>query len=75
MLDLFFKNPDDVRQELLSDCLPPLFCLYYFFFLFRHMEVHLQHMEVPRLGLELELQLLAYTTTKAAPDPSCIHNL
>ena len=23
---------------------------------------HLQHMEVPRLGVELELQLLAYTT-------------
>ena len=26
---------------------------------------HLQHMEVPRLGVELELQLQAYTTTTA----------
>ena len=26
---------------------------------------HLQHMEVPRLGLELELQLPAYTTATA----------
>ena len=27
-------------------------------------------MEVPRLGVELELQLLAYTTAAAMPDPS-----
>ena len=29
---------------------------------------HLWHMEVPRLGVELELQLLAYTTATAMPD-------
>ena len=29
-------------------------------------------MEVPRLGIELELQLLAYTTAKAMPEPSHI---
>ena len=28
-----------------------------------------QHMEVPRLKVELELQLLAYTTATATPDP------
>ena len=28
-------------------------------------------MEVPRLGIELELQLLAYTTATATPDPNC----
>ena len=33
------------------------------------------HMEVPRLGVELELQLLAYTTATAAPDLSQICNL
>ena len=33
------------------------------------MEV-LRHMEVPRLGGELELQLLAYTTATATPDLS-----
>ena len=27
-------------------------------------------MEVPRLGVEWELQLLAYTTATAMPDPS-----
>ena len=29
-------------------------------------------MEVPRLGVELELQLLAYTTASAMPDLSCV---
>ena len=32
-------------------------------------------MEVPRLGVESELQLLAYTTATAMPDPSSIYNL
>ena len=32
-------------------------------------------MEVPRLGVKLELQLLAYTTTTAMQDPSHICNL
>ena len=31
-----------------------------------------QHMEVPKLGVELELQLPAYTTARATPDLSCI---
>ena len=33
------------------------------------------HMEVPRLGVELELQLLAYTTATAAADLSHICDL
>ena len=33
---------------------------------------HLRHMEVPRLGVESELQLLAYTTATATLDPSCV---
>ena len=32
-------------------------------------------MEVPRLGVESELELLAYTTNTAMPDPRCIGNL
>ena len=32
-------------------------------------------MEVPRLGVELELQLLAYTTATAMSDPSPICDL
>ena len=32
-------------------------------------------MEVPRLGVKSELQLLAYTTAIATADPSCVCNL
>ena len=35
----------------------------------------LGHMEVPGLGIELELQLPAYTTATATQDPSCICDL
>ena len=41
----------------------------FFFFCF------LGHMEVPRLGIESELQLLAYATATATPAPSCICDL
>ena len=34
----------------------------FFFFLFSFLGPQLRHMEVPRLGVESELQLLAYTT-------------
>ena len=33
--------------------------------------LHLRHMEVSRLGVKSELQLLAYTTASAMPDLSC----
>ena len=36
---------------------------------------HLQHMEVPGLGVELELQLLAYATASATPEPSRVCDL
>ena len=36
---------------------------------------HLWYMEVPRLGVQSELYLLAYTTATATPDPSHICNL
>ena len=43
-----------------------------FFFLF---QAHLWHMEVPRLGVRSELQLLATATATATPDPSRICDL
>ena len=46
---------------------------FYFFSCF--LGPHLQHMEVPRLGLELELQLLAYTTAPAMQDLSLVCKL
>ena len=36
---------------------------------------HPRHMEVPRLGVKTELQLPAYTTATAMPDPSCTCDL
>ena len=36
---------------------------------------HLQHMEVPMLGAESELQLLAYTIATAMPNPSHVCDL
>ena len=32
-------------------------------------------MEVPTLGIESELQLLAYTTATAMPDPNHVYDL
>ena len=48
---------------------------FFFFFFFVFSGLHLQHMEVPRLGVELELQLPAYATAIATPDPSCVCDL
>ena len=36
---------------------------------------HPRHREVPRLGVQLELQLPAYTTATATRDPSLIYDL
>ena len=38
-------------------------------------EPHLWQMIVPRLGVKAELKLPAYTTARAMPDLSCIHDL
>ena len=55
-----------------SSTVEPSPTLFFFFFLFR---LYLQHMEVPRLGVESELQLLAYATATAMQDPSRIYKL
>ena len=44
-------------------------------FLFFSFWPNLKRMEVPRLGVELELQPLAYATAPAMPDPNCICSL
>ena len=46
-----------------------------FFFFFVFLGPHLQHMEIPRLGVKLELQLLAYATATATRDPSRVCDL
>ena len=47
----------------------------FFFFFLGFLGPHLRHMEVPRLGVQLELQLPAYTTTTATSDPSRVCDL
>ena len=44
-----------------------MFAVIFFFFSF--LGPHLQHMEVPRIGIKLELQLAAYTTATAMLNP------
>ena len=65
-----------------KDCLsllPPAFYCWaprdgiFFFFLF--LGLHLEHMEVPRLGIESELQLLAYATATAMSELSHVCDL
>ena len=46
-----------------------------FFFFFFFLWPYLWHMDIPRLGIEPELQLLGYTTATTTWDPSRICNL
>ena len=46
-----------------------------FFFFFVFLGPHPRHTEFPRLGVELELQLPAYTTATAMPNPCHVCNL
>ena len=48
---------------------------FFFFSFFIFLGLHLQHMEVPRLGAESELRLPAYATVTAMPDPSRVCEL
>ena len=47
----------------------------HFFLSFVFLGLHPQHMEVPRLRVESELQLLAYTMATAIQDPSRVCDL
>ena len=44
--------------------------LIYSFFPFFFLGLQLRHMEVPRLGVKSELQMLAYTRATATPGPN-----
>ena len=46
-----------------------------FFFFFVFLGLHMCHMEVPRVGVESELQLPAYTTATATPDLNYVFDL
>ena len=47
----------------------------FLFVLFFFLQLHPRHMDVPRLQVESELQLPAYTTATAKPDLSQVCNL
>ena len=49
--------------------------LSFFFFLFFFLGLHPRHMEVPRLGIESELQLPAYATATTLPGPLTLNLL
>ena len=48
---------------------------FFFNFFFCFLGPHPRHIEVPRLWVQQELQLLAYTTATATSDLSCVCNL
>ena len=54
---------------------PVLYQVIFVLFCFCFLGLHLQHIEIPRLGVESELQLPASTTAVAIPDPSQIFDL
>ena len=49
--------------------------LFFFFSCFCFLGLHPWHMEIPRLGVESELQLPAYINATAMPDPSLLCDL
>ena len=56
---------NDINMEAI--CLEIYY--YYYFIYFLGGVAHLWHMEIPRLGIQPELQLPAYTTAIAMLDP------
>ena len=48
---------------------------YIYIYIYCFLGLYLQHMEVPRLGVKSEPQLLAYATATATPDPSHVCDL
>ena len=52
-----------------------IFILFIYLFLLLFLGPLLQHVKVPRLGVELELQLPAYTTATAMQDLSLVCDL
>ena len=61
------------KNSIDKDDITPFLLWNFFFFFF--LEPLLQHMKVPRLGVTLELQLQAYATVIATPDPNPICDL
>ena len=66
------------EAPLVESLFPSLTAFVPFYFIFYFcvsLGPHVQHMEVPKLGVELELQLPTYTTATAMWDPSGVCEL
>ena len=57
------------------NCLLFIFFFSFFLFFFIFLGLHPHHMKFPRLGVETDLQLLAYTTATTTRDPSHVYDL
>ena len=68
--DCFCEHEPDIASLVLFICL-----FGGFVFCFRFLGLHPRHMEVPRLGVKSELQLLVYATATATPDLSHVRDL
>ena len=66
-----FLREKEIELIIIRRDFPFLLSLFLPFFL----RLHLWHVEVPRLGVELELQPLAYARATATPDPSYVCDL
>ena len=64
-----FHGPE-ITKLIIDEAIPMTF-----FFFFKLLGPHLWLMEVPRLELELEVQLPSFTTVAATSDPSRICDL
>ena len=71
--DTFVLNRRQNNTIITSAC----WCksVYSFFFFLVFLGPHSWHTEAPKLGVKLELQLLAYATATAMPDPSHVWDL
>ena len=60
-------NPQSNTTNPIKQC--GFFVWFFFFFFFVFLGLHPRRMEVPRLGVELELHLPAYTTAHSNTGP------
>ena len=74
-LQRFFTFPQQGYEGFIFSISSPKIVIFCLFFSFFFLWLHLRHMEVPKLGVESELQLLACTTATATRDPSLLCDL
>ena len=64
-----------LRSQIKEQSLLTSMTFFFFFFFFVFLGPCPWHMQVPRLGVESELYLMAYTTATSTPNPSRVCDL